>query len=466
MQTKRLFLIEFNELCPALLRQFMDQGLLPNFRSFFDSSTVCTTDAGEEPPNLEPWIQWPTVHTGVPFSEHGIFHLGDGKRLRQKGVAEVLSDAGVPVGICGSMNLNYGRLNGYVLPDPWDKNGTAHPDWLEPFYRVISRQVRESSRDGAGSRSELLQLGWFLLRNGLSTDTARTVVGQLWQEWRDPGVRWRRACLLDRLLYDVFRSLNRRCAVRFGTFFCNSTAHFQHYYWRNMDPDRFTVAPLAADHPSLRDAIPHGYQMMDQLLGRLLRDYADDLLVLCTGLSQQPWTDTTKCTFRPHRFEALLEFAGVPAEGCQLQPVMAEQFHVVCRDEAAAERVERGLGELTVDDEPLMTVERNGVSVFAGCRLNETTALDRTVRRGSDGACRPFGDLFYLIHTMRSGRHHPDGVLWFRNHQHRVIGEKVPLTVIAPTILAHFGVPPPAHMRAAPLSVLDPQLSREPLLAR
>src|SRR5262245_5106604 len=201
----------------------MGQGVLPNFRRFHESSTVFTTDAGETPPNLEPWIQWPTVHSGMPFAEHGVFHLGDGRRLRHKCVAEVLSDAGLPVGVCGSMNLNYGRLNGYVVPDPWDREGVAHPDWLRPFYQTIARQVQESSRDGGGSRAEMLQLGWFLMNNGLSAGTVGTVAGQLWREWRDPGVKWRRACLLDRLLYDVFHSLNRRFAVRFATFFCNST---------------------------------------------------------------------------------------------------------------------------------------------------------------------------------------------------------------------------------------------------
>src|SRR5262245_46064136 len=134
MSTRKLFLIEFNELCPSLLREFMGRGMLPNFRRFHDESTVWTTDAGEDPPNLEPWIQWPTVHTGLPFAEHGVFHLGDGRKLPVKGIAEILSDAGIPVGVCASMNTNYRKLNGYVLADPWDREGFSHPEWLAPFY--------------------------------------------------------------------------------------------------------------------------------------------------------------------------------------------------------------------------------------------------------------------------------------------------------------------------------------------
>jgi hypothetical protein len=449
MQPARLILIEFNELCPHLLRRFIDGGLLPNFRAFYESSAVFTSDAGEEPPNLEPWIQWPTVHSGLPYAEHGVFHLGDGRRLPVKCLAEVLSDAGVPVGVFGSMNVNYGRLNGYVVPDPWDRQGAAHPEWVQPFYRTVARQVQESSREGLGSSAELLAFGRFLATHGLTAGTAAAVVAQLARERLDGGLRWRRAMLLDRIQYDVFRCLNRRLGVRFATFFCNSTAHFQHYHWRNMEPERFPVPPPAGDHPSLRDAIPEGYRAMDRLLGRFLRDYPDAVLVLCTALSQQPWVETTKCTFRPRQFEAFLEFAGVGV-GAAVKPVMAEQFHVECPSAEEAARTETRFRELAVGGEPLMTVKREGTGVFAGCRINDPAVVDRPVTR-PDGARRRFDDLFYMIHTMRSGRHHPDGVLWFRTGRHRVAPEKVPLTDVAPTVLAHFGVAAPAHMRGRPL---------------
>ena len=72
---RRVVLIEFNELTPRLLQTFMADGALPNFKRFFDASTVYETHADDE--RLNPWVQWPTVHTGVPASEHGIEHMGD-----------------------------------------------------------------------------------------------------------------------------------------------------------------------------------------------------------------------------------------------------------------------------------------------------------------------------------------------------------------------------------------------------
>ena len=66
-----LVLIEFNELCPSLLRRFMDEGSLPHFRRLYETSTVFTTDAQEAVGDLEPWVQWPTVHSGMTAAEHG-----------------------------------------------------------------------------------------------------------------------------------------------------------------------------------------------------------------------------------------------------------------------------------------------------------------------------------------------------------------------------------------------------------
>jgi hypothetical protein len=68
-------LLEFNELTPALMDRFIADGKLPNFARLRASSDTFISDAEEQEPYLEPWIQWVTVHTGVPFSEHGIFRL-------------------------------------------------------------------------------------------------------------------------------------------------------------------------------------------------------------------------------------------------------------------------------------------------------------------------------------------------------------------------------------------------------
>lgn len=445
---RRLFLLEFNELSPSLLARFMGDGLLPNFQRFYNSSTIYTTDAREQPPYLEPWIQWPTVHSGLPYGEHKVFHLGDGRHMTQPCVATLLSDAGIRVGVFGSMNTNYGPMNGYYIPDPWDAEAQPSPQWLAPFFDTVARQVQESSKNEGLSKTDLAKFGWFMLRNGLRAGTMLAALRQLWQERTDSGLAWRRSTILELMQYDLFRRLNRRFNVRFATLFCNSTAHFQHYYWRNMQPELFDVPPPADDHKSLSGAILYGYQCMDALLGRIQNDYPDVTLVLCTALSQQPWQDTTKCTFRPHRFEDLLKYAGIEPLTVRIKPVMAEEFHITCENPAAATLIKAKLLDLSVGDEPLMRITQDDGNLFAACTINDARTAEQPIVRRSDGAQTAFSKLFYRVHTMRSGRHHPDGILWVRNRNHRVNQDKVPLTSIAPTILQFFGVTPP-HLMAS-----------------
>lgn len=83
MKQQRLILIEFNELCPPLLEQWMSQGLLPNFKRFYEASQIFVTEADEiEPTTLEPWIQWYSIHTGLSYGQHKVFRLTDGSTLR------------------------------------------------------------------------------------------------------------------------------------------------------------------------------------------------------------------------------------------------------------------------------------------------------------------------------------------------------------------------------------------------
>ena len=97
----------------------------------------------------------------------------------------------------------------------------------------------------------------------------------------------------------------------------------------------------------------------------------------------------------------------------------------------------------------LLSADRRGSDVFCGCQIH--TEVDRQAvihRRDSDHAVA-FYNLLYRIEGLKSGMHHPDGVLWIRypSKDHRVFEEKVPLVNVAPTLLDLFSIPAPEYMR-------------------
>lgn len=452
----RVIVLEFNELSPTLMHDFMQEGVLPNFSRLHRESEVFVTDAEEPAANLEPWIQWVTAHSGQSFAEHGIFHLGDGHKLKTKQVWDLLSDRGLKVWICGSMNLRYDRpINGAVLPDPWAAGVAPCPAGLfDAYFPFVQRYVQEYTADRVPlARRDYLRFGTFMASHGLSVRTALAIVTQLVLERLTGRGKWRRATMLDRLQFDVFRWYYRKERPDFSTFFLNSTAHLQHMHWRNMDPAPFKLKPTSDEQREYRHAIRYGYQMMDRLVGQFLDLAGEDVtVVLMSALSQQPclrYEDSGGKTFyRPRAFERVLEYAGVDPPYL-VAPVMSEQFHVHFESEGAARDAAVRLRGLTLQGQPAMLVKHEGSSVFAGCsvfrQLDGDVRLDRAA-----GDALPFFQLFYQVEGLKSGMHHPDGILWIRHptRPHREHTAKVPLRTVAPMLLRTFGAHPPAYMTA------------------
>ena len=73
----KLILAELNEINFDAARFYLGNGVfLPGFKKLVDEGLV-VTEAESEYKHLEPWIQWPSVHTGKTYDEHKVFRLGD-----------------------------------------------------------------------------------------------------------------------------------------------------------------------------------------------------------------------------------------------------------------------------------------------------------------------------------------------------------------------------------------------------
>src|SRR5262245_39928826 len=159
---RRVLQIEFNELVPQLMDKWIADGSLPNFKALRDRSLqfVSTVDV-ESPGELEPWIQWYSVHTGLSYDQHGVFHLTDGPRAKHRDIFDVLGDAGFTLGCCGSMNVkSFPADRGFFVADPWCDGQSAQPAALNTFQNFVSQYVREYSnpagQDGKVSPAQFL----------------------------------------------------------------------------------------------------------------------------------------------------------------------------------------------------------------------------------------------------------------------------------------------------------------------
>ena len=72
---KTLIFIELNEINFEAVSFYIDRGKnLSGFKKLIEKGFK-NTEAEPEYENLEPWVQWPSVHTGKTYDEHKVFRL-------------------------------------------------------------------------------------------------------------------------------------------------------------------------------------------------------------------------------------------------------------------------------------------------------------------------------------------------------------------------------------------------------
>jgi hypothetical protein len=332
-------------------------------------------------------------------------------------------------------------FKGWILPDPWDAKTKPAPAEFENYMKLVRAYVFEHT---SGKRpvtvATVASFFWFIVRHGLRITTVLRIVGQLLEERRRDS-SWKRASVLDWLQYDLFRHVWKREKPMLATLFFNSTAHYQHAFWRNMQPELFTIKPNEREQSAKKDAVLFGYREMDRILGDVMSMVTrDTVIAFATGLSQQPCLAYEaaggKTFYKPRAMDAMLRFVGIDPSSCDVEPVMSEQFHLRFDDNVSATKAKELLDQTTLDDGRAVFRSRlEGRTVFTGCTL--TKSLPPTVRIKTARRECAFLDIFYQIEALKSGMHHRDGMLWVRDPDQApaVHSQKVPLTAVSGLLL-------------------------------
>jgi hypothetical protein len=443
---ERVIQVEFNELVPRLMDQWIADGSLPNFKVLRDRSWRYISEADVSTPReLEPWIQWYSIHTGLSYHQHGVFHLTDGPRAKHETIFDVLGRDGLKLGCCGSMNVRrFSGGEGFFVADPWCDSQSAHPESLNTFQRFVSQYVREyTNPEGSGSAISPARFLSFMAAHGLNPRTVVQAVSQLAQErLTADDLTWRRSAVLDRLYLDLFKHLYRRHRPDYATFFSNSTAHLQHAYWRHMEPEPFKIRPTDAEIRLYGSAVKFGYVMMDRMLREIVSLAGpNDLIILATALSQQPFLrkedEGGQLFYRPRDIKAFLRRFGI--EPTQVEPVMTHQFRLTFTAPDAMRSAAQTLESLHVDGTRLIHISNASESGFVlGCSISRQLGPHAQIRGGEANQAGAFFDLFYQIDGMKSGCHHSDGILWLATGEGRDQG-RCSILDIFPTTLAALG---------------------------
>ncbi len=455
-RTGKVIFAEFNELCPWLIDQWMGEGLLPNFKAVHAQSTVFETFADvTDPANLEPWIQWYSLHTGLSFDQHKVFHLTEGAAASHDDLWRIAHAAGRKVINFAGMNARpFDLPDSVYVADPWCEDGNASPPALNIYNRFVGANVREySNPDARLTVTDYAKFLGFMVTHGLRPGTVAALAAQLIEERaKDRRLSWKRATLLDRMQMDVFHHYYRKTQPDFATFFINSTAHLQHSYWRQFQPEAFTAQPDVESVALYGDAVKTGYVAMDRLLGEFigLANASSAMLVFATALSQQPYLAAEdsggKHFHRLRDVGAFFRRFALPHR--DIDPTMTHQYFVRFDSEADRIKTHETLAAFKLADGRALFGfnERTEDGLYFSCDIYAEVDGNTDVTTPNDAILK-FSDIAYKIDATKSGRHHPAGALWFRTGSHAKHEKPVSILDIFPTTLDLLGIENPTTDR-------------------
>lgn len=439
-----VLVMELNELCPPIVEKMMARGELPNFKRLHAKSDVHVTWTDD--PDLEPWVQWVTAHTGKTQEVHGAKELDEGYRVDLPRVWDMLGDAGYSSLVFGSMNSRRFSDKAFLVPDPWSVRVEPSDPAYKAFHEFIAFNVTEHTNARAKvSKKMVLDFARFMVSRGLSINTVMKAIRQLASEktsGRD--LKWARSMVLDLLMWDVFENEYRRRKPDFATFFANSTAFLQHRYWRHMEPEAYQVKPGEADMKAYGDAIESSYRHMDWLLGRAMRLVGPSgRIVFITALSQEANLRYEhiggKFVYRPHAFDELNAFMGGPKD-VTFEPVMTHQAWASMKSKEDADQFEAALKGLQSNGETVMEWRRSDNRIFFWCRFISKVDEDMVVTCASSGERKDFSDLFALIGQVNNSKHNRNGCFWVErtDGKGQVHADKLPLQQVTEKLLGMF----------------------------
>ena len=353
-----LLFLELNELNFEFVEHYARRGQLPAFARLMESHGYARTRSETVYEHIEPWIQWFTVHTGMPFEKHGVFRLGDGPQAGARQIWEELSQRGLKVGAFSPMNAgNAVAAPAFFVPDPWTKTRVAAPRLMQRAYEAICQAVGDNAEGRLDARSMArLALGLVAYSNPLN-----------WLQYKRLALiglkrRWARAVFLDRFLADCFLRLYRQAQPDFATMFLNGAAHLQHHYLFNSAAYRGPHRNPPWYLPAGMDPLLEIYRLYDRIVAECLSLSPTPRVMIATGLHQDP-VDEPVFYWRLRDHEAFLRQLGCPVTA--VEPRMSRDFLVVCGDAGAAGKTEEILSSGRAPDGlPLFEVDNRGATLF------------------------------------------------------------------------------------------------------
>jgi hypothetical protein len=414
--SKRLIFIQLNEVNFDIVSQYIKKypGIFNNLKKILDSIIDTTSENKYE--YLEPWIQWVSVYTGLKYSEHEVFRLGDISKLKTPQIFELIEELGLTVGAISPMNAENRLMSpSYFIPDPWT-NTKPSADWLS---RAISSAVKQAVNDNSAGKinikSYLQLLAGFVVYVDIASKLKiiRYILNSL-------GKNWRKAIVLDIILNKLHLNLHRIRRPNFSSIFFNAGAHIQHHYLFSSkvlnSPFKNPTWYIASEEDPIYDFM----QIYDEIIGDYLKLNEVDIIV-ATGLSQKICEKPTYY-YRLRNAKQFLSLAGI--EFKSVVPLMTRDVIVNFSSAEESRAAEVMLNAIYIDDtneKVFSEVDNRGMSIFLTLDLKNEVTRNTKIRL--NGLYQDLKPLVVFV-AIKNGEHQSKGYVYFSEKMNKFGFEK------------------------------------------
>ena len=361
-QKKNLILLQLNELNFNLVKHYVNDDHLNNFKKIIEEG-ITETFSENKYELLEPWIQWVSVNTGKSAEEHGVFRLGDMLNSQHKQFYEILEENGNKVGAVAPMNtVNNLNNAAYFISDPWTKTKESKNLLLSKISNSISKLVNNNS-----SRTMSLIDLFYLLFGFLRYVRFKKYIKMVKLAVTGIKYKWRWAIFLDIYLNEIHLNLLKNHNPNFSSIFLNCGAHIQHHYLCNnkLSLNKNPSWYINEDKDPFREIIKEYDDII--LEYKNLKKYE---MIIATGLSQAP-CQSPEFYYRLNDHCKFLDQFEISYS--KVMPRMTRDFLILYDSENEAKNGQKEIEQLqTNNGEKLFgIVDNRGTSLFVSLTYNK-----------------------------------------------------------------------------------------------
>ena len=415
--------------------------------------------------HLHPWSTWPTVHRGVSNEVHHIKDIGEDLSeidRQYPPVWDILVRNNISAGVFSSLQTyplpkNVEKFKFY-FPDPFAAGYECHPASLSPFQKFSLDMSRKSMRNvGKGfDYKATLGLAVKLPKMGLRPQTVKQVIGQLADERLQPWKSNRRRTFQSILAFDIFINQLKSAKPQFATFFTNHAASAMHRYWAATFPDEYVVNNLSDEwinrYSGEIDFVMNKFDNFLKKIVKFVDANSDYKLIVASSMGQKATkAEIISRELISYDFDKFLNKIGVKKSNYQLLPAMQPQYNIRVAEGYEQEFVEN-LSKVLIKDKKLDYRQKNGI--FFSVDLGHIDLSDSDITLNNQIISPDdLGLKNEKVDEEASGTayHTSEGSMFVYDPRNtNSVSERinnVDTRLIAPSILANFGIEIPVYMK-------------------